>query len=180
MKITEIKTFKMQGGGRNWLFVKVMTDEGVHGWGEATLERHERAVEESVHVLEKALVGRDPTEIERNWQIMYRHFFWRAGVILGSAISGIDQALWDVTGKIYNQPVYKLLGGQVRDRVRAYGHWEDLRPDPALQDPTAGLLPISAADGRWARVHSERRMSWRRFARRSGTCAKSLALTARS
>ena len=69
MKITEIKTFKMRGGNRNWLFVKVMSDEGVHGWGEATLERHERAVEASIHVLEKALVGRDPTEIERNWQI---------------------------------------------------------------------------------------------------------------
>ena len=139
MKITEIKTFKMRGGNRNWLFVKVMSDEGVHGWGEATLERHERAVEASIHVLEKALVGRDPTEIERNWQIMYRHFFWRAGVILGSAMSGIDQALWDLTGKVYGQPVYKLLGGQVRDRVRAYGHWNDLRHDPALRDPEAGF-----------------------------------------
>ncbi|MDG0869532.1 galactonate dehydratase [Candidatus Lucifugimonas marina] len=127
MKITDIKTFIMKGGNRNWVFCKVETDEGVHGWGEGTLERHELAVESGIKTLSERLIGRDPTEIERNWQIMYRHGFWRGGVVMGSAMAAIDIALWDVTGKIYNLPVYKMLGGAVRDRVRAYTHAGDLR-----------------------------------------------------
>ncbi len=119
MKITDIKTFTMKGGNRNWVFCKVETDEGVHGWGEGTLERHEQAVESGIKALSTRLIGRDPTEIERNWQIMYRHGFWRGGVVMGSAMAAIDIALWDLTGKIYNLPVYKMLGGAVRDRVRA-------------------------------------------------------------
>jgi galactonate dehydratase len=127
MKITDIKTFTMKGGNRNWVFCKVETDEGVHGWGEGTLERHEQAVESGIKALSTRLIGRDPTEIERNWQIMYRHGFWRGGVVMGSAMSAIDIALWDLTGKVYNLPVYKMLGGAVRDRVRAYTHAGDLR-----------------------------------------------------
>ena len=127
MKITDIKTFLVKGGIRNWVFCKVETDEGVHGWGEGTLERHEQAVESGIKTLSEGLIGRNPTEIERNWQIMYRHGFWRGGVVMGSAMAAIDIALWDVTGKIYNLPVYKMLGGAVRDRVRAYTHAGDLR-----------------------------------------------------
>ena len=127
MKITDIKTFLVKGGIRNWVFCKVETDEGVHGWGEGTLERHEQAVESGIKTLSEGLIGRNPTEIERNWQIMYRHCFWRGGVVMGSAMAAIDIALWDVTGKIYNLPVYKMLGGAVRDRVRAYTHAGDLR-----------------------------------------------------
>ena len=127
MKITDIKTFLVKGGIRNWVFCKVETDEGVHGWGEGTLERHEQAVESGIKTLSEGLIGQNPTEIERNWQIMYRHGFWRGGVVMGSAMAAIDIALWDVTGKIYNLPVYKMLGGAVRDRVRAYTHAGDLR-----------------------------------------------------
>jgi len=127
MKITDIKTFLVKGGNRNWVFCKVETDEGVHGWGEGTLEGHEQAVESGIKTLSRRLIGRDPTQIERNWQIMYRHGFWRGGPVMGSAMAAIDIALWDVTGKIYNLPVYKLLGGAVRDRVRAYTHAGDLR-----------------------------------------------------
>ena len=127
MKITDIKTFIMQGGNRDWVFCKVETDEGVHGWGEGTLERHEEAVESGIKTLALNLIGRDPTEIEKNWQIMYRHGFWRGGVVMGSAMSAIDIALWDLTGKIYGLPVYKMLGGPVRDKVRAYTHASDLR-----------------------------------------------------
>ena len=127
MKITDIKTFLMHGGRRNWVFCKVETDEGVHGWGEGTLERHEEAVAAGIGTLAARLVGRDPTEIEKNWQIMYRHGFWRGGVVMGSAMAAIDIALWDLTGKVYNLPVYKMLGGAVRDRVRAYTHAQDLR-----------------------------------------------------
>ena len=126
MKITEIKTFLMHGGRRNWVFCKVETDEGVHGWGEGTLERHEEAVAAGIKTLASRLIGRDPTEIEKNWQIMYRHGFWRGGVVMGSAMAAIDIALWDLTGKVYNLPIYKMLGGAVRDRVKAYTHAQDL------------------------------------------------------
>ncbi len=127
MKITDVKTYIMKGGHRNWVFCKIETDEGVHGWGEGTLERHEAAVVEGIKQLAKRIEGRDPTEIEKNWQIMYRHGFWRGGVVMGSAMAAIDIALWDIAGKVYNQPIFKLLGGSVRDRVRAYTHAGDLR-----------------------------------------------------
>lgn len=134
MKITGVKTFIMHGIRRNWLFVKVETDEGVHGWGEGTLEGHEKAVEQGVYHLLPLIEGRDPTRIEFLWQIMYRHKFWKPGAVMGSAISAIDIALWDITGKVYGQPIYKLLGGAVRDRVRAYTHAEDLRGGRDLVD----------------------------------------------
>lgn len=134
MKITGVKTFIMHGIRRNWLFVKVETDEGVHGWGEGTLEGHEKAVEQGVYHLLPLIEGRDPTRVEFLWQIMYRHKFWKPGAVMGSAISAIDIALWDITGKVYGQPVYKLLGGAVRDRVRAYTHAEDLRGTKELVD----------------------------------------------
>jgi galactonate dehydratase len=127
LKIVDVQTSLMHGINRNWLFVKIITDEGVYGWGEGTLEMHEHAVEQAVKALTPRIIGRDPTQIEKLWQAMYRHGFWRGGPVIGSALSAIDQALWDITGKVYNQPVYKLLGGAVRDRVRAYTHAEDLR-----------------------------------------------------
>lgn len=127
MKITDIKTYIMRGIRRNWVLCKIETDEGVHGWGEGTLERHEPAVVEGIKTLATRLEGKDPTQIERNWQIMYRHGFWRGGVVMGSAMAALDIAMWDIAGKVYGQPVYKLLGGAVRDRVRAYTHAADLR-----------------------------------------------------
>ena len=123
MKITEVKTFNMRGVARNWLFAKVETDEGVYGWGEGTLEGQEYAVEQAIHTLvDRLLVGKDPTRIEYHWQVMYRHGFWRGGPVLGSAVAAIDHALWDIAGKVCGVPVYKLLGGPVRDRVRVYTH----------------------------------------------------------
>ena len=109
----------MSGIFRNWLFVKIETDEGLHGWGEASLELKEKTVEQAIHQYADWIIGQDPTRIEHLWQILYRHSFWRGGVVLNTALSGIDQALWDITGKAYGQPVYKLLGG-ARDRVKAY------------------------------------------------------------
>ena len=138
MKITDIKVHIMHGIRRNWVFAKVLTDEGVHGWGEGTLERHEKAVEQAIVHLAERVVGEDPTRIEYLWQVMYRHGFWRGGVVIGSALSAIDQALWDITGKAYGQPVYKLLGGGVRTRVRAYSHAEDLRGAASLVDAGFG------------------------------------------
>ena len=127
MKIVDVRTSLMHGIDRNWLFVKIVTDDAVYGWGEGTLELHEHSVEAAVKALAPRIMGRDPTQIEKLWQAMYRHGFWRGGPVIGSAISAIDQALWDITGKVYGQPVYKLLGGAVRDRVRAYTHASDLR-----------------------------------------------------
>lgn len=126
MKITDVKVHVMHAIRRNWVFVKILTDEGIYGWGEGTLERQENAVKESVFHLAHMVVDEDPTRIQYLWQKMYRHGFWRGGVVIGSALSAIDQALWDITGKVYGQPVYKLLGGTLRNRVKAYSHANDI------------------------------------------------------
>ena len=122
MKITGVTTVVVNAQMRNWVFVKVSTDEGVVGWGEASLEWKTRAVCGAVADLEPLIVGQDPARIEHLFQIMYRHPFFRAGIEGMSALSGIEQALWDIAGKVANKPVYQLLGGAVRDRVRMYDH----------------------------------------------------------
>jgi len=122
MKIINVKTFLVGVTRQSWLFVKIETDEGIYGWGEGSLEGQEKAVAAAINDLSPRIMDQDPTMIERHWQVMYRHGFWRGGVVLNSALSAIDQALWDITGKLHNVPVYKLLGGPVRERVRAYTH----------------------------------------------------------
>jgi galactonate dehydratase len=124
MKITAIQTLVCHARMRNWIFVKVLTDQpGLHGWGEATLEWHTRAVVGAIEDLATLLVGEDPTRIEHLWQMMYRQHFWHGnGVVRGTAISGIDIALWDILGKIHNVPCHKLWGGPVRDDIRLYCH----------------------------------------------------------
>ena len=123
MKIRAIRTVVVNAQMRNWVFVKVETDQpGLHGWGEASLEWKTRAVVGAVEDFTPMLLGEDPTRIEHLYQKMYRQSFWRVGVIGMSAISGIEQALWDILGKSVRLPVYKLLGGAVRDRVRMYTH----------------------------------------------------------
>ncbi len=132
MKITDISTHVMGVPGpdgtticRNWIFVEIHTDEGLTGIGEATTEYHELAVVAQIESeLKPRLLGMDPTDIERIWQLGYRDFWWKRGVVHTSAMSGIDQALWDIAGKAAGQPVFKLLGGMVRERVRCYA-----RPD---------------------------------------------------
>jgi galactonate dehydratase len=123
MKIREITThFVNVGPTRTWVLVKVSTDEGVHGWGEAGIEGKEKTVAQAIAELERQLVGRDPFQIELLWQEMYRHAFWVGGPVLTSAISGVEHALWDIKGKALGVPVWQLLGGKVRDRVRAYAN----------------------------------------------------------
>lgn len=123
MKITAVKTCVVNAEMRNWVFVKVETDQpGLYGWGEASLEWKTRAVVGAVEDFAPMLIGEDPERIEFLYQKMYRQSFWRVGVIGLSAISGIEQALWDIRGKALGVPVFKLLGGQVRDRVRMYTH----------------------------------------------------------
>ena len=124
MKITGIETHICNARMRNWIFVKVLTDEpGLWGWGEATLEWHTRAVVGAIQDIEPLLLGEDPTRIEYLWQVMYRQHFWHGnGIVRGTAISGIDLALWDILGKVHGVPCHKLWGGPVRDYIRLYSH----------------------------------------------------------
>ena len=121
MRVTAVKTFPIQAE-RPFLFVKVETDEGVSGVGEAGLTWRERAVEAAVHHLAPDLLGQDPLRTEHLWQVMFRGGFFPADKVLCAAISAIDIALWDIKGKALGQPVYTLLGGLVRDRVVCYPH----------------------------------------------------------
>jgi galactonate dehydratase len=123
MKIAAIGTTIVNAGMRNWIFVKVTTDEdGLYGWGEATLEWKTRAVAGAVEDLAPLLIGRDPRDIAQAVRVMRKHGFWRMGVIGSSAISGIEIALWDILAKSLGVPVWRLLGGRTRDRVRVYTH----------------------------------------------------------
>jgi galactonate dehydratase len=103
--------------------VKITTDDGLVGWGESTLEGKPKSTMGAVEELAEYLIGKDPLRIEHHWQHIYRSAFFRGGNVLMSALSGIDQALWDIAGKFYGAPVYQLLGGPTRDRVRLYAHW---------------------------------------------------------
>ncbi|MET7512642.1 galactonate dehydratase [Streptomyces sp. NPDC005480] len=117
MKIARIETFLAPP---RWMFVRVETDEGVVGWGEPVVEGRAEPVRAAVEVLAEYLVGQDPLRIEDHWQVMTKGGFYRGGPVLSSAVAGLDQALWDIKGKTYGQPVHQLLGGPVRERIRAY------------------------------------------------------------
>ena len=122
MKITEIKTFPFRCGWRDWLFLKVYTDEGISGLGEAGLAVYERSVSDLIHDLEGYLVGKDPRQIELHWNTMYRDSYWQPSVTLLSALGGIEMALWDILGKSLNVPVYTLLGGACHPRIKVYNN----------------------------------------------------------
>ena len=128
MKITAIETRLVNAIHRNWIFVKVLTDQpGLWGWGEATLEWKTRAVVGAVDDLAPFVVGEDPRRIEHLVRKMTRHSFWPLGVIGLSAVSGIEQALWDISGRELGVPVWRLLGGRCRDRVKVYAHYRRAR-----------------------------------------------------
>ena len=124
MKITRIETLVCHARMRNWIFVKVLTDEpGLFGWGEATLEWHTRSVVGAIEDLAELLVGEDPRRVEYLWQMMYRQHFWHGhGIVRATAMAGIDLALWDILGKVAGMPCSRLWGGPVRDFVRTYCH----------------------------------------------------------
>lgn len=124
MKITSIETLVCHARMRNWIFVKVITDQpGLWGWGEATLEWHTRSVVGAIEDISQLLIGEDPRRIEHLWQMMYRQHFWHGNnIVRGTALSGIDIALWDILGKIHNTPCHELWGGKVRDHIRLYCH----------------------------------------------------------
>jgi galactonate dehydratase len=118
MVISRIETFVVVP---RWLFVRIETDDGIVGWGEASLEGNSEIVRTAVQQFAEYLVGKDPSRIEDHWQVLTKGGFYRGGAVLASAVSGLDQALWDIAGKSLGVPVHRLLGGAVRDRVRAYG-----------------------------------------------------------
>ncbi len=120
MKITDIKTFKVDCFRTNWVFIKVYTDEGIDGVGEATLEYKEKALEGAVEHLKEALVGQNPLNIEKIFHDSYRDAYWRGGAVLMSALSAVEMALWDILGKHLGVPVYQLLGGKINEKVRIY------------------------------------------------------------
>src|SRR5215211_2368485 len=155
MKIKHIETHVCHARMRNWVFVKVVTDQdGLVGWGEATLEWHTRSVVGAVEDLSQLLVGEDPTRIEHLWQMMWRQHFWHgSGIVRSTAIAGIDVALWDIVGKLHGVPVHKLWGGPVRDYVRLYCHlgggkMEDIyETDPSDARRFGELARAAVAEG---------------------------------
>lgn len=120
MKVTAIKTFICNAFRTNFVFVKVETDSGLYGWGEATLEYKELTVQAAIHDLESYLIGKDPHNIEAFRHDCYRDAYWRGGPVLMSALAGVEMALWDIKGKALGVPCYQLLGGKVRDSVPIY------------------------------------------------------------
>jgi len=139
MKITSFELFKV---APRWLFLKTNTDEGISGWGEPVIEGRAETVAAAVREFSTYLIGRDPFAIEDVFQTLYRGGFYRGGPVLSSAISGIEQSLWDIKGKALNLPIYELLGGAVRDKIEVYCWIGGDRPDD-----TAAAAKEKAAQG---------------------------------
>ncbi len=136
MKITNVTAIPAssspRGQARNYIFVKIETDEGITGWGEATAGP--LAVATMVDEFGELLIGKDPHRIEQHWQTLYHHFHVRGGVVQLSAISGIEIALWDIKGQALGVPVYELLGGKMREKIWCYGRWDGLTPELAVEN----------------------------------------------
>src|ERR1700733_1185823 len=120
LKITGLKTFVVNAGSVNWVYCKVYTNQGLVGLGEGSVTSKEATVAQAIMEHERFLLGKDPTDIEILWQAMFRYPRWRGGPILNSAISAVEIALWDITGQALGVPIYKLLGGAARERIRMY------------------------------------------------------------
>jgi galactonate dehydratase len=143
MKITKLTTFIVPP---RWCFLKVETDDGLIGWGEPVVEGRAHTVAAAIDELADYLIGKDPRQIEDHWTVLYRGGFYRGGAIHMSALAGIDQALWDIKGKALGVPVYELLGGKVRDRIRVYSWVGGDRPEvttaQAVQRAALGFTAI--------------------------------------
>src|SRR5436309_123373 len=130
LKVTDLRTFLVDAGNdENFVFVKVHTNQGIVGLGEGTLTGKERTVEQAILEHKRYLVGKDSSDIEFHLQGMFRGPRYRGGAVLMSAISAIEIALWDVLGQALGQPIWKLLGGKARDRIRVYPHAGDGSPE---------------------------------------------------
>jgi galactonate dehydratase len=146
LKITKVETFILRN---SWVFVKISTDAGIVGWGEM-LKDKSKTCAAGVQQVESYLVGKDPRQVVRHWQAIYRHAFYRGGPVLTAVVSGIDQALWDIKGKALGVPVYELLGGPTRDRIRVYGGREDV-----ARGRTTAFKMTPRAEGRAAYKYVE-------------------------
>jgi galactonate dehydratase len=145
MQITELETIL----AANWIYVKVHTDVGIVGIGEAGLTGRAKTVEAAIKELTRYLKGKDPLDIELHWQAMYRNTFFRGGPVLMGAISAIDIALWDIAGKYWGAPIHRLLGGRCRSRVRVYVHLGDY-PIEGLVDRAVVAVKDGYTAIRWA------------------------------
>ena len=142
MKITKIQTWLVRP---RWAFIEISTDAGISGWGEPVLEGRAATVCECIHEMEPYLIGADPMKIEDLWTVLFRGGFYRGGGILMSAISGIDQALWDIKGKYFRVPIYKLLGGKRRDNLRTYASQLQFGWGDVCRDSVEMSAPHNAA-----------------------------------
>jgi len=145
MRITKLETLHIG----SWTYVKVYTDKDIIGIGEAGLTGRSETVATAIKELERYLKGKDPLEIERHWQAMYRYTFFRGGPVLLGAISAIDIALWDIAGKYWNTSIHKLLGGKCRDRIRVYVHLGDYHMEGLVERAVAAVKDGYTAI-RWA------------------------------
>jgi len=144
LKITRLETFLVKP---RWLFLKIHTNAGIVGLGEPILEGRALTCKTAVEEIAPYLVGKDPRRVVHHWQAIYRHAFYRGGPILTSALSGIDQALWDIKGKALGVPVYELLGGPTRERVRIYAHAST--PEKVAEAKARGFTAFKTGVGRW-------------------------------
>ena len=140
MKITSVEPLVVDIGSRNWLFVVVGTDEGLSGVGEGSLPGHPLAVAAAVEEYREYVVGEDPARIQHLWQMMYRRPFFRSGAVTLSAMSAIEQALWDIKGKVAGLPVFELLGGRCHDRIKLYANGPDGATLEELADSAGSLV----------------------------------------
>ncbi|HLF35700.1 MAG TPA: galactonate dehydratase, partial [Cyclobacteriaceae bacterium] len=130
MKIVSYELYQVQP---RWLFLKILTNSEIHGWGEPVIEGRAATVAAAVNELMENLIGKDPLNIEDHWNTLYRGGFYRGGPVLMSAIAGIDQALWDIKGKFFNAPAWQLMGGKARDKIRVYSWIGGDRPTEVVQ-----------------------------------------------
>lgn len=148
MKVTRLTTYLVPP---RWCFLRIDTDEGIVGWGEPIVEGRAHTVAAAVEEMSDYLIGQDPLRIEEHWQVLSKGGFYRGGPVLSSAVAGIDQALWDIAGKHFDVPVYQLLGGHVRDRMRIYGWVGGDRPaevaEAAMELQGLGLTAVKMNGG---------------------------------
>ena len=166
IRITKLETILVKP---RWLFLKVHTDEGIVGLGEPVTEGRALTCAEAVREIEPYLVGQDARRVVHHWQAIYRHAFYRGGPILTSALSGIDQALWDIKGKALGVPVYELLGGPTRDRIRVYAHARTI--DAVKQQKAQGFSAFKTGPY-LSRRGSDGTRGWARFVETPGFVKK--------
>lgn len=169
MKIKSLELFQVPP---RWLFLKITTDDGIVGWGEPVVEGRADTVKTAVTELGDYLIGKDVGNIEDLWQVMYRGGFYRGGPILTSAISGIEQALWDIKGKRLGVPVYELLGGACRDRMKVYAWIGGDRPEDVAEAAKAQV----AAGYKALKMNGTAEMEWIDSAEKVEQAVRNMAL----